>query len=232
MTQPSAFLLDIEGTTTPIDFVTRTLFPFARAHMASYLEQHGSEPETLNDLASLATEHANESEAPSWPDRPSARDALTYIEWLMDRDRKSPGLKGLQGRIWEQGYASGDLAGEVYPDVGPAIARWRARGATVQIYSSGSELAQRLLFGSLADRAISNSISGYYDTQYGSKRESASYSKIVASMGADPGRTLFLSDIVEEVRAALEAGLQAVEVRRDGKPGSIGGWVRDFDSIT
>jgi len=29
-----AILLDIEGTTTPIDFVHQTLFPFARERMA------------------------------------------------------------------------------------------------------------------------------------------------------------------------------------------------------
>ena len=31
--------------------------------------------------------------------------------WLMDRDRKSPGLKALQGLIWLQGYRDGELAG-------------------------------------------------------------------------------------------------------------------------
>ena len=65
----------------------------------------------------------------------------------MDRDRKSPALKLLQGQIWEGGYRDGELKGEVFPDVPPALARWRDGGLDVAIYSSGSVLAQRLLFG-------------------------------------------------------------------------------------
>ena len=43
-----------------------------------------------------------------------AESASAYLEWLMDRDRKSPALKRLQGLIWEGGYRSGELQGEVF----------------------------------------------------------------------------------------------------------------------
>jgi hypothetical protein len=45
-----AILLDIEGTTTPIDFVFKTLFPFAAEHVEEFLREHSSDPEikTLN----------------------------------------------------------------------------------------------------------------------------------------------------------------------------------------
>ncbi len=56
--------------------------------------------------------------------------SLAYVHWLMDRDRKSTGLKSLQGKIWEEGYRAGDLQGEVYPDVLPALERWRVREST------------------------------------------------------------------------------------------------------
>ena len=39
----------------------------------------------------------------------------------MDQDRKSPGLKRLQGLVWLQGYRDGSLVGQVYPDVKPAL---------------------------------------------------------------------------------------------------------------
>ena len=58
----------------------------------------------------------------------------------MDRDRKSPGLKMLQGHIWEHGYRAGVLKGEVFSDVPPALPRWREARLDVAIYSSGSEL--------------------------------------------------------------------------------------------
>ena len=40
----------------------------------------------------------------------------------MDRDVKSPALKRLQGLIWEGGYRTGELKGQVFPDVPPAFA--------------------------------------------------------------------------------------------------------------
>ena len=39
----------------------------------------------------------------------------------------------------------------MFPDVEPGSARWRARGVDVRIYSSGSVLAQQLLFSTCAD---------------------------------------------------------------------------------
>ncbi|MEQ1932324.1 MAG: acireductone synthase, partial [Fimbriimonadaceae bacterium] len=89
----AACLLDIEGTTTPIDFVTRTLFPYARKHLRAYVESHEAE------LAQVAQALADEEDAKDhWTD------LVGYLEWLMDNDRKSTGLKTIQGLIWESGY--------------------------------------------------------------------------------------------------------------------------------
>ena len=41
-----AIVLDIEGTTTPISFVSQTLFPYARRHLRQYLEQHDDDGST------------------------------------------------------------------------------------------------------------------------------------------------------------------------------------------
>ncbi|HEY3279798.1 MAG TPA: acireductone synthase, partial [Gemmatimonadales bacterium] len=145
LTNVRAILLDIEGTTTPIEFVHQILFPYARARVQSFLEQHATDPDVQADVARLHEEYAAESprEAglPPWS-------AVDYVHWLMDRDRKSTGLKSLQGKIWEAGYRAGELRGraEVYPDVAPALARWRAQGRDIAIFSSGSVPAQRNLF--------------------------------------------------------------------------------------
>ena len=86
-------------------------------------------------------------EPPPWAlaDIPAA---ARYLEWLMDRDRKSPSLKRLQGEIWAEGFRDGTLRGEVFADVPPALRRWRDAGLGVAIYSSGSVLAQKMLFRS------------------------------------------------------------------------------------
>ena len=51
-------LLDIEGTTTPIAFVTQVLFPYARQHLRSYLYRHGDAAQYLPLMASFREEHA------------------------------------------------------------------------------------------------------------------------------------------------------------------------------
>ena len=39
-----AILLDIEGTTTPVNFVYRTLFPYARTRLGQFLLRHRDDP--------------------------------------------------------------------------------------------------------------------------------------------------------------------------------------------
>lgn len=223
-----AYLLDIEGTTTPIDFVTRTLFPYARERIAGFLASADfvNDSELLSALESLKLEHSADvtaGESPPEVGRQPDR-FLAYLHWLMDRDRKSPGLKAIQGKIWESGYRSGELKGELYPDVVPAMRRWKAAGSNVYIYSSGSVLAQMLLFRYSVEGDLTSLINGYFDTGVGPKRSDTSYEAIASSIGVPAGEVLFLSDVIEEVAAARAAGLDAIQVVRAGgtlAPGQV-----------
>ena len=60
LNEPSASLiiLDIEGLTPPIDFVYKTLFPFARERVKDYLSRDWNAPEVQTDLAQLRVERA------------------------------------------------------------------------------------------------------------------------------------------------------------------------------
>lgn len=204
-------LLDIEGTTTPIAFVHDRLYSYARARLHQYVDAHFREAAVQDVLRRLSSERNEDRDlaAPAWRDTsPDAlrESAIAYAHFLMDRDRKSPGLKLLQGVIWEEGYQAGELRGEVFSDVAPAIARWRARGLRVAIYSSGSELAQRRLFESTAAGDLTPSISGFFDTSVGAKMNAESYRNIAASLGVSTSAVLFISDVTAELSAAREAG--------------------------
>jgi len=228
VSRPAVYLLDIEGTTTPVDFVTKTLFPYARAAMADFLLS--GDDGLPEDLAALSAEYEQESgDRPDWPDRPSASGALGYLQWLIDSDRKSTGLKSIQGRIWHEGYTSGRLRGVVYADVWPAVKRWKQRGARVAVFSSGSVLAQKLIFGHLPEGDLTPLIDAYFDTTTGQKRDPQSYVKIAESLGCPPADVCFLSDVQEEVDAAGAAGMAAIRVDRDGR--RSGGSVEDFDGL-
>ncbi len=212
-------LLDIEGTTTPIAFVHETLFPYARIRLRTFLRAHEDSPDVRHAGQLLLAEHAADlaRHEPAPAVAPGSLEALTaYIEWLMDRDRKSPGLKLLQGLIWEDGYRSGELGGQVFPDVAPAVRRWRTAGVRVAIYSSGSELAQRRLFESTPDGDLTPLLSALFDTRVGAKIDAASYVRIAKELDVPAAAVLFVSDLVRELSAAREAGMHPVLSVRPG----------------
>jgi enolase-phosphatase E1 len=209
-------LLDIEGTTTPITFVTQVLYPYARTHLRSYLHRYGDSPQYLALMAAFQQEHHADERSgepvPPWSPagadaRPSAQ---AYAEWLMDRDRKSPALKELQGYIWEEGYERGDLVGEVYEDVPRALARWRREHVRLGIFSSGAVLAQRWLFRRSSAGDLSSFLHWYFNGHTGSKQDPNSYRRIAEEVGELPPDVLFVSDVVAELNAARTAGLGTI----------------------
>ena len=221
-----ALILDIEGTTTSIAFVYDTLFPFARAHMADFLERQWDDEAVQADVALVRAQAsqdvaAGDDRAVVVPDGPpdAARAAtITNLLAQMDGDRKTTGLKSIQGKIWLDGYASGTLRGHVYDDVPPAFTAWRSAELRLHIYSSGSVAAQRLLFGSSVAGDLTPQLHSYFDTTTGPKKERGSYTAICAQIGLDPAQVGFLTDNLAEAQAAHEAGLQAIITIRPGNP--------------
>ncbi len=212
-------LLDIEGTTTPISFVHDVLFRFARQHLESYLRDERNSPALRDIVYRLRTEHAEDvarGESPPPYEEHGIDWPAAYLRWLMDRDRKSPALKQLQGLIWERGYRAGELRGQVFSEVPTAIRAWRANGIDVAIYSSGSELAQRRLFESIEDNDLTPFITAFFDTAVGPKQSAESYANIARALERDPASMLFVSDVTAELAAARVAGMQVLLSIRPG----------------
>jgi enolase-phosphatase E1 len=203
-------LLDIEGTTTPIAFVHDVLFSYARSHLRDYLARHFTDESVRADLEALRQEGGDFNE--------ELESVVAHINQLIDLDRKSTGLKSLQGKIWHEGYAEGSLRAQVYPDVAPAMARWRLAGFNVSIFSSGSVLAQQLLFAHTEAGDLTQFINNYFDTTTGKKGEAESYESIAATLKLQPTEMLFISDVVNELAAAHNAGMKTVLSLRPGNP--------------
>ncbi len=201
MTQTKAILLDIEGTTSSISFVAEELFPYSRKHLPEFIAAR------CEEIAPIL------ADVPGDP-------VTTLLQWI-DEDRKETPLKTLQGLIWAQGYADGELKGHVYPDTPEALRRWTGRGLAVHIYSSGSIAAQKLIFGHSIAGDLTPLLSGYFDTTTGPKREADLYSRIVDALDLAPSELLFVSDAPGEVDAAREAGLEALLIDRDGRGGDV-----------
>lgn len=219
--QADGVLLDIEGTTSSIQFVYDVMFPYVRDSIGQYLLQNWSQPALQSTLDGVAQD-LGFSNSRDWLTGDSAesqrQQVIKGVFQLMDADRKVTGLKQLQGQIWKSGFHSGRLVAHLYPDVAPAIKNWKAAGLDVRIYSSGSVAAQQLFFGHTVAGNLLDQLSGHYDTTTGAKQDPESYRKIAVDFQLPADRILFISDVPGELQAASEAGMQVLLSRRPENP--------------
>ncbi|KAM3831995.1 enolase-phosphatase E1 [Vipera latastei] len=227
----SVFLLDVEGTTTPITFVKDILFPYIRENIRDYLDTHWEEEECQQDVGLLRKQAEEDSHMEGVVPIPlETRDGEEEVErviqavidnvlWQMSLDRKTTALKQLQGHMWRAAYENGCLKGEFFKDVVPAVKKWKEAGRKVYIYSSGSVEAQKLLFGNSTEGDLLELFDGHFDTKIGPKVDSESYQRIAASIGCATNNILFLTDVTQEADAAEEAEMHVAIVIRPGNAG-------------
>ena len=212
-------LLDIEGTTSSISFVHDVMFPFARERVSSFVADTWGQP-ALNDCLKLLATDLQFASVDSWlgnADTASKKVTVTNaVTSMIDSDMKATGLKQLQGIIWRSGFESGELVAHLYEDTAPALRRWKDAGIDLRIYSSGSIAAQKLFFGHSVAGNLLHLFSEHYDTTTGPKKEAESYRKIAADIGNPAEKTVFISDVTEELDAASAAGMQTILSVRPG----------------
>lgn len=220
-----AIVTDIEGTTTSISFVADVLFPYARERIAHFVVEHAQDPAVSAEIAAVRAE-INDSGASL------EKVGQVLVGWI-DQDKKITPLKTLQGLIWRYGYEDGSLKGHLYPEVAARLQAWKAAGIQLNVYSSGSEAAQKLLFGFSEAGDLTPLFDHFFDTRIGGKREAASYRHIRESLGFAAEEILFLSDIVQELDAAAAAGLKTIALDRQCIGDGFGAhpFVHNFDQI-
>ncbi|WP_405874682.1 acireductone synthase [Streptomyces sp. NBC_00005] len=206
-----AVVLDIEGTTSATGFVVDVLYPYSRSRFATLLTERSEDPDVARAVAQVRAEIGE-------PDADAVRIEKALNAWL-DEDRKATPLKTLQGVIWSEGFARGDLVSHFYDDVVPTLRAWHTAGVRLYVYSSGSVAAQRAWFASSPEGDLLPLVSGLYDTENaGPKQEPESYRRIASTTGVEAARLLFLSDRPGELDAARAAGWHTVGIRRPGEP--------------
>lgn len=230
-------LLDIEGTTCPIEFVSEILFPFATERMESFLMEQShnvmvtqlrlqvedaweKDPDPAAQELRLQLMHDASKTHQAYTSQPSTaiagkpaddstlKPTAAYLRWLIQTDRKLPALKELQGMIWEEGYRSGTLKGPLFEDVAPALYRWHTAGLKLSVYSSGSVKAQRLLYQHSSAGDLRHLFIQWFDTRLGSKHDPSSYAAIAKHLESPCAQILFISDSPAELQAAETAGYQ------------------------
>ncbi len=221
-----AIITDVEGTLSPSTFVTEVLFPYAREHLCQFLVAHRTDVEVVAQLDILRREEREEL---------SVNECCDKLAQWMAEDRKSTVLKALQGLVWQEGYSKGELHGDLYEDAVRNLRQWREKGVRLFAYSSGSVQAQQLLFRFNAYGDLTTLFTGYFDTRVGHKQESSSYEVITSEVNERAGDILFLSDSLEELKAAHAAGMQTRHVVRGIQlldTMAAHPQVKDFDAIS
>ena len=220
-----AIVLDIEGTTCPVDFVSKTLFPFAQEHLEATLAKRMHESEIDSLVNNVIHEWMHDSDPIShrlWKQLkkkpPSIKDIEAYLGYLIESDRKSTALKDLQGMVWKQGYQSGQLKSSLFRDVRPQLDNWKREGKVLAVYSSGSIQAQKLLYRHTDEGDLTHYFDHWFDTHTGPKLVPESYKIIAQTLGFPASQVLFVSDHPVECDAAQQAGLHAVFCLRNRNP--------------
>lgn len=198
-------LTDIEGTTSSISFVKDVLFPYARRELPRFVRERHDDPAVRHWLDLVAMENGGIC---------SDDVIVETLQGWIDEDRKHTALKALQGMVWLDGYRNADFTAHIYADAAAALPRWHAAGHVLAVYSSGSIAAQKLFFGNSDAGDLLSLFSAFFDTEVGHKRDADSYRLIADKLDHPPGRFVFLSDVVEELDAARDAGMRTVLVDR------------------
>lgn len=209
-------LMDIEGTTTSVSFVYDVLFP--------YFQNNIQRLEKVKNLKQVKQAFDQVREIVKKEENLELKSEKEIIDKLLHwskEDRKITPLKTLQGVLWQTGYKTGELIGHVYPEVPVKLMEWKNKGLRMGIFSSGSVAAQKLLFGYTETGDLNRYLEHYFDTKTGPKREVNTYVEIAKKINFEPNHILFLSDIIQELEAAKQAGFQTIQLTR---PGTEANW--------
>ncbi|ARD24328.1 MULTISPECIES: acireductone synthase [Shewanella] len=219
-----AIIVDTAGTTTDLDFIHDVLFPYSKKAMGDFLSKNQHNPLVeycISDVRDLALEQ----------DASIERVTEILSQWI-DEDRKATPLKTLQGLIWKQGYASGEFTGHIYPDFIDAIPRIEAANIRIYSFSSGSAEAQKMLFSHSDAGDLTPKFSGHFDTRTGNKLDKQAYCNILNTVSLSPKQVLFISDVIEELKAADAAGLHTCQmVRFDNQKTAKFAQISDFSAL-
>lgn len=237
---PSCIVLDIEGTTTSLRFIKDVLFPYIKRNLSKYLRERWHSDEVIATLARLIRQEERDLRDGLQPpkiwkltetnDLNRVIDSIvTNVLWQMDNRHHNTALKQLQILVWVYGYENSELRGHVYEDVAPAFRRWRSMGIRLFAYSTGMALAQQLLFSNSTQGNLLNMIENYFDLLVGSKTIPGSFKKIANYyLNIRTSQVLFITDTVDEGRAAKEAGCQVVLIQRPENRKITGSQGQDF----
>ncbi|XP_054153091.1 enolase-phosphatase E1-like [Oppia nitens] len=217
ISKPKAIVMDIEGTTTDIHFVSQKLFPTLRKNMKQFLSDTFDTKETKELIQMLREEKRKAIPAVdnSGDKQKVVNSAESNILWQMNNKLKTTSLKTAELLCWVWVYKSAVIKAHVYKDVSNAFYEWKSKnGIKLYVYSSGIISAQKLLFANTEMGNLHHLIDDYFDSTIGDKKDSKSYKNIASKIGVDVGKIIYITDSSSEATGAQTAGMKVMLIRR------------------
>ena len=219
-------LLDIEGTTCPVSFVSEVLFPFAKQELSHHIKQQWGKGTDNKPIQEAKKEWLDDQSVESTQIKQKVMQReieeidglIQYLKHLISIDKKSTALKDLQSNIWERGYHNGELRSQLFPEAAECLRQWHEQGLTLSIYSSGSIQAQKMLYRYSSAGDLEKLFSPWFDTHTGPTKSTESYTTIAEQLHSSPNKIWFVSDNGAECDSARSAGMHTLFSLREGNP--------------
>jgi enolase-phosphatase E1 len=227
MTKPKAIVLDLEGTTMSSKYFGTGYLPYIKTHTKKCLKERWGAPEVMEIVDRLRRrtqrDRSSGAKIPAIAVEGSSNDQIirsvekNVIEQI-NQKRHTSALIQIQILVGLYGYQTGELKTHVFRDVSQAFHNWKVRnGIKIYMFSSGSAVAQKLMFSCTSSGNLTDLISDFFDLEeIGKKTNYESYRKIAANIGLKASDILFLTDNPNETRAAKRAGFRTLLVIRPG----------------
>jgi enolase-phosphatase E1 len=110
----TTLVLDLEGTTSAAGFILGDLYDYARPRLGDWLDDHAADPA----IAAARQQVVADAGLPA--DASTEQIVAVLVQWMAD-DVKATPLKTIQGQIWAEGFARGEISSHFFDDVIPRL---------------------------------------------------------------------------------------------------------------
>ncbi|KAI2811141.1 Enolase-phosphatase E1 [Blomia tropicalis] len=215
--KPKAIMMDFAGTMAKTGFISKIVFGYIRANVATYLSNNWGNRILMRDIDLLRAESQRDGGPIVFGSNESAEkireSAASYVVRCHDEQRNSEAIRIFRFHMLFNGYRHKKVTTAIYSDVAEGLGEWASREhIEIFVYSNCWKYACKFMLQHTNHSDLSLLISDYFDTELGPLNDPKSYEKIVHKLGYPSQDILFLTKSGEEGKAAHMAGLSVVLV--------------------
>ena len=228
--RPNNVLMDIYGVVTSWTFKNK-LIDYIKDNISTFLTEKVND-RTIHHIIDKLREQAlidksSGIDVPPIEKSTAEKEAIAQsvaknILWQMEHKNKSCQLQldTLYNQMWADGYTSGKLKVHAFKDVKKSLEHWRFHQfVKIYSYASGAREGQKLFLSCTEEGDLTAFIANYINSSGGYKYDPKKYKVVLSALReSNPANLLYLTDDPKKAKAAIEVGMRALVVLREGNP--------------